>query len=808
MTKLRIAVKLPAFMVGSALILAVIIGMTSFIIASNTAHDQASEKKRALVNAKSAELSNYLKSIEQDLKIFSENPVVFQALYAYKAAWGEMGPNQFRKADANQTQILQKAYIDDNPNPLGEKEKLNFANTGTAYDAAHKQFHPWFRKLLRERQYYDIFLFDEDGNCVYTVFKELDFATNLNSGKWKNTDLGNAFRAGMASKKPGSVSFFDFKPYAPSNDAPASFISTPLIENGKNVGVLVFQMPIDAINSIMQATTGMGKTGEIFIVGQDKLLRNDSSFTKENDILKTRVDNASIVAALNGAQASAFSSSYREADFSYVSQPFEFEGTKWAITALQAVDEIDSPINQMGLTILAISVAVLSTIAGIGYFISRGITTPLTGMVNLMSRLSEGDTNFTTDEYMSEDEIGDMAKTLSIFRENTIQRKVLENDAAVGRQKASLRQDYTEKLVENFKSSISEIISTVSSQNLAMRDTATLLSDVASKASSETSSAREASVQSSQNVQTVASATEELSASVQEISQQTQLANDLVVKTTELVKRTGDEVSSLDEGAKKIGEVVSLINAIAEQTNLLALNATIEAARAGEAGKGFAIVAQEVKSLAEQTSNATDGIAQQIANIQQSTINTVSSIGMINESIQGIHEVTSSISSAVSEQDAATQEIAQSITYASEGSSRASENVESVSRMIDETAAESTKVNEASSSLSSITKHLADTVKKFIDDVQKDVEDRRKDQRAPNIVPIQIEVNGKQFSSTIVDESDGGVRVKTVSGMIQGQYVNLIGSNGEVRKAEVVWLENKDAGLALVCNSSQDRTAA
>lgn len=807
MKNLKIAVKLPVFIVGSSLLLALIIGISSYFIASDAVHDEAYQKKVALVGAKSSELKNYLKSIEQDLKIIAKSPTTLDALSAFKAAWNELGPNQFTKTDVSQMEILQKAYIDDNPNPLGQKEKLDFASTGTAYDVVHKKFHPFFRKLQQERQYYDVFLFDADGNCIYSVFKELDFATNLNTGKWKNTDLGVAFRDAIKQTGADTVSFYDFKPYAPSSDAPASFISIPLVENGSNVGALVFQMPIDAINAIMQSATGMGETGEIVVVGQDRLLRNDSTFTTENDILKTRIDNEAIDGALNGRLSVVESSAYRNDTFKYIVAPFKFEGVSWAIAAFQTADEIDAPANFMGLTILAISMLVLTTIAAVGYFLARSITNPLTNMVGLMGRLSEGDTKFSVDKFMGSDEIGAMARTLNIFREITIQRKDLEKKAAIEQQKEKQRQVYIEELITDFRNNISEIISTVTDQTSLMRSTAQLLNDVADKASGETNSARDASFQSSNNVQTVASATEELSASVQEISMQTQLANELVEKTTVLVARTGEDVSGLDKGAKAIGEVVSLINEIAEQTNLLALNATIEAARAGDAGKGFAIVAQEVKSLAEQTSSATEGISQQISNIQASTQNTVNAIGMINESIQGIQEVTSSISSAVSEQDAATQEIAQSITLASDGSSKASENVECVSKLIDETAVESNKVSEVTSSLAVVNERLAETVKKFIDDVQKDIDNRRRAVRNASIIPVQVEIDGKKHSTSILDESDAGVRIKSVDGMRQGLVVSLVSSDGGTRKAKVVWMDEENVGLEYFSSSQANKAA-
>jgi methyl-accepting chemotaxis protein len=132
-----------------------------------------------------------------------------------------------------QTATLQRLYIDDNPNPTGSKENLDFAPDGSVYSTIHAQFHPWFRQFLRERGYYDIFLFDTDGNLVYTVFEELDYATNLNTGQWRDSDLGNAFRAAVQTGAGSDLHFFDFQSYAPSHGAPAAFVSTAYCGRGR-----------------------------------------------------------------------------------------------------------------------------------------------------------------------------------------------------------------------------------------------------------------------------------------------------------------------------------------------------------------------------------------------------------------------------------------------------------------------------------------------------------------------------------------------------------------------------------------------
>ena len=208
--------KLPAIIVICAIVSSLTILALSYFRAEHGLILAQSEKLEALRESRKKELSDYLRAIEEDMVTVAANPFTLQALQAYDIGWKALG--------GDQTEKLQKLYITDNPNPTGQKEKLDSASDGSAYSAAHAQFHPWFRSLLKARDYYDIFLFNADGDLVYTVFKELDYATNLNRGRWKDTDLGNAFRAALQSGRAGARFFFDFKPYAPSADAPASFI--------------------------------------------------------------------------------------------------------------------------------------------------------------------------------------------------------------------------------------------------------------------------------------------------------------------------------------------------------------------------------------------------------------------------------------------------------------------------------------------------------------------------------------------------------------------------------------------------------
>ena len=695
--KLTIRAKLILLCAGVGIGSIAVVSWVSLTNSQASLENQQRSSLEAIRAARQEQIEDYFRFIHEQIFNFSQNGMVTEATAqfaeafavaaqqskldsadgsaVYKAVEGYY-EQQFkpRLAEAGQSyrgaktyvpatesgRVLQSFYIANNPNPVGEKLKLDRASQDIDYNKLHAVYHPVIRRYLESYGYYDIFLFDLEGNLIYSVFKETDYATNFLNGPYKNTNFGDVYRKCLAAKQAGTVVIEDFKPYEPSYGAPASFTGAPVYHDGKKVGVAIFQMPVDKINSIMAGSAGLGETGQTYLVGPDRLMRCNSRFAKEGEssILSWEVKSDAVERALAGKSEEKIFPNHRGEDALAAFAPLEIKGLNWAIVAEMELSEILAPSRAMQWKISLISLLSLAVAVVIAMYFASTIIRPIRAVVQRMNELATGDANLRN--LLNEegaDEAAQMGRAVNGFIRtlNELLLNVLRTTESVSGAAQTI-DTYSGEIAQGTDDQnrqVLQIVSAIEEMSASTIEVARKSADAASNASESGRAAEEGGNVVNQTIEGMKAISEAVAAG-------------------------SASVAELGRRGEQIGQIIAVINDIADQTNLLALNAAIEAARAGEHGRGFAVVADEVRKLADRTTKATDEIAQSIKAIQQETSQAVDrmnsgteqvntgvktattagqSLGQIVANAQAVAGMIQSIAAAAEEQSATSEQI-------------------------------------------------------------------------------------------------------------------------------------------------------
>jgi methyl-accepting chemotaxis protein len=710
MKRVSLKFRLIASFLLTGLLPLIFLGFYSFKISEENLEKEAFSKLTAVRNIKGKAVERYFDSIRDQALTLSHDVMIVDAMKAfrsefktfrkensvskadilfYKSELKKFYVNEFgKKFEAENEEAsegpsffsqltddeiaLQYHYIVANENALGSKDGLDFASDKSKYSKTHEKYHPSIREFLQKFGYYDIFLVDIDsGNIVYSVFKELDYATSLANGPYSRTNFAEAFRKAKEIEDKQSFALVDYEKYAPSYNAPASFIGVPIWNGNEKVGVVMLQMPIDRLNAIMGQRDGMGTSGETYLIGQDKLLRSDSSVNTETYNVINSFKNPSSAsinssvsdAVLSGKSDNLISTNYKGEEVIAAYSPINILGLKWGLIAEVGKAEAFAPIEKLKNTLGIVLVVSVVLISLFSFYLSNSLSKKITQIAEKL-----------------------------IYNSN----EVRSSSVQISQSSSELSEASTEAA-----SSLQETVSSIDEISSMVQRNA----DAAASSSKVSEKSSQAAMRGKETVDNMLSSISDISQSNEEIADE--------------MKRNNHEVSKIVDVISQIGEKTKVINDIVFQTKLLSFNASVEAARAGKHGKGFAVVAEEVGNLASMSGKA----AKEITDMLESSIHQVTDIventkqnveGLVSKSkakVEYGNKVANDCSESLDEilQNVTTvNEMVREIATASNEQSTGVREVTSAIQQLDQTTHQNTNVAQKSSVMATTLRGQAD----------------------------------------------------------------------------------------------------
>lgn len=740
--------KLPVIIAGISLAASMTVAVLGYLDFRAVTLKEAERNFDVLVNERVVGLMTWFQETEDRTVAYVQMPSVINATLALSSSFALVAD----PAD------LRRAYIDANPNPVGQKGLLDQAPETIPYNFQHGAFHPFFRNLVESAGYSDVFLINLDGAIVYSYAKQDDFATNLVSGPNQTGGLAQAFRTARDGA-PDAVHFTDFTADAAGNGAAMGFMSTPVLSaEGAVTGVFAVKFSTDRVQSIINRPLGLGDTGEIYAVGPDGKTRNASRFVGGylpfHDVSGLQ---QTMAASTGGAvfltDVPGINGQRVIAEFTDV----DIMGHDWRVIGEMDLAEVMLPVIAIRNKMAVISAVVMVLAAGLGYATARSVVQPLDRLRTGMGRIANRDYDFAVADIERGDELGALATGLVSFRDKLRASDAAEEERArVQAEQArvvdALRNgmialaegDLTAMIHTPFDAAYEQLRidynRTVANLSATVGSVVTSAAGIRARAHEMSGASDDLSRRTENQAATLeqtAAALDELTASVRSAADGAREVETIVsdarkdaTASEPVVQKAVAAMTAIEKSSDEITQIVGVIDDIAFQTNLLALNAGVEAARAGDAGRGFAVVASEVRALAQRSSEAAKQIKTLIAGSSDQVANGVSLVGEAGEVLMRIAKHISHISGLISE-------IAAGAAEQSTGLAEINIGVTQLDKVTQQNAAMVEQATASSHALNAEAGNLGDLVARFQFDARDSAQTGGAGRSAENVMVFQ-----------------------------------------------------------------------
>ena len=718
-------IKLPLVIVGAGLLTSILVGAIGLFQLDSLARLEVNASITALLESRKVGVERFYAEISRNIEDMSSNPQTVAGFRRLELGW--------KSAGLDPQAALTAVYITNNPNPTGKRMNLDKADTPNTYNTQHAQFHPGFRNWINLHGFYDFFLIDLDGNIVFTVDKETDFASNLMTGPEAKGPLAAIFNLAKTDTS-STVHFSDFEKYGPSAGTPAAFAAKAILaEDGNVIGVFAVQLPGAELQDALDSPTGLGETDEVILVGPDRATRSASRFDGRFRLLDPLPDLPQIdVNPKNDHVIRAHTKLTSGEIGTALTADAKIEGVNYNILVEIADSETYANVVSARnlLILLTVTAAFVLTVAGV--LIARSITKPIARVSGVIRTIAEGNLDEAIVDADRNDEVGDIAKSLDTLREKLRLSNGLEaeRNARSNEQKrivdelsVALRELSSGNLTRSIEVSFGDHEALRLDFNQTVERLSETIALVVETSESIRSRAREMS-QSSEDLsgrtETQAATLEETAAALDELTASIRSAADGAKEVEAIVRSARNDaeesgkvvqgavaaMTEIERSSDQISQIIGVIDDIAFQTNLLALNAGVEAARAGDAGRGFAVVASEVRALAQRSSAAAKEIKSLISASTQHVDRGVEQVGRAGDALANIVNRVGHISNLVSNIASAATEQSTGLAEINMGVSQLDQVTQQNAAMVEESAA-------ASQSMSQEAAGLAELVSQF-----------------------------------------------------------------------------------------------
>jgi signal transduction histidine kinase/DNA-binding response OmpR family regulator len=421
---------MPKFGIAARLALIVFLGCAGLgatlggtdVWQSYRAASEASEARLiATASARADALEREFDLLRTEMVLISEAPRIPLVFQGFLDSWDELGDNPGAQ--------VQALYIENNPHPEGQREQLRDAGDGSSYSRIHHVQHAWNREFLESRGYYDLFFVSGQGDVIYSVRKERDFGSNIQLGPYANSGLGAVYRAAMVSE-PRTVSFHDYELYEPSDGAAASFLAVPIDLEGVRAAVMIVQVPADRLNSIMGAETGLGETGDAFILGEDGRFRSNLR-SAEGRTLLTQTVNPALTTELFERRIGVSRTADLDGRPALLSfRVLDFLGTSWVVVITQDPREAYAAARALAYQKALITIFITVLAGALATMVAVQLARPILRISAAARSLARGELSTTVPHQKAKTEIGELARSVEQLKTDAVVRLDLESRQA------------------------------------------------------------------------------------------------------------------------------------------------------------------------------------------------------------------------------------------------------------------------------------------------------------------------------------------------------------------------------------------